>query len=142
MHAQNDTTLSGPDLHAVLKRILPRGRLPAWHPLIIGPSHSGWVILGWNGTIESIEARGTWHDVVETSATFLRALMARQAPPTVRLVFYGQALAVNGTTISATTTLEAMAPPLTPPRKPLRPPLEGLPLFDYSRRARPGRQGR
>jgi hypothetical protein len=60
--------------------------------------------------------------------------------PIVRLVFYGHALPVNGTTITATTMLEAMAPPLTPPRKPLGPPLEGLPLFDY-RRARPGPAG-
>jgi hypothetical protein len=71
--------------------MLPRGRLMAGHPLVVGPGRPGWVILGWNGTIESMEARGAWQGVVETSATFLRALMARQGPPTVRLVFYRHA---------------------------------------------------
>lgn len=113
MQPQNDATVSGTALRAALNRVLPRGRLPARLRLVIGPDGPGSLVIGCAGPLavsyEAIPARGVWSDIVETSALFLRAWLARETPPTVRLVFYGQALAVNGTTVTALTMGAAAA---------------------------------
>lgn len=134
MQARNDALIFGPAFVAAMRRVLPKPGRVIRGSMTISPAGPGMVCLAYGPSQEDIPAAGIWSDTIAASAVHLAAIARQRPARDVRLIFHGTALAVNGTTLSATAIgTHGTAPAPEPPQ----PPLMDLPLFAYRWR-RPG----
>ena len=101
MRTTHDVTIPGPAFADALRRILPRGTKRDPGAVILWPIADGAMILEGFYASASVPSDGAWAEAVHAPGFFLRTFAKGAPPATVRLVFFGRMLSINGTSVTA-----------------------------------------